>query len=415
MTKKSLRDERKSLALFLLAFIAYAFVYMTKNCYSAAMAAIVDEGIMTKSETGLIAAVFYLVYAPFQVVGGVAADKLSPGKLISFGMLGAGICNLLIYFIHNYVAMIVIWAANAVFQFGIWPAIFKIVSTELAEEHRMNGVFYISFASPLGLVLSYGFAIFISDWELNFLISAVVLFVLTAVFYIVYRDSEKHMVEQTPVLQKTEAVREKKSGGEVFALLMRAGIPIIMIVETVESFINLGVKSLVPVMLMESYESVTPAIANALNIILVIAGPIGLVLTRLPIFKKIRPTTGIAILLATMLLPLAVIALVGKIHIAAVVAALAFLMIVAGGVSIFFFYIAKKFDKFGCTGTVSGIINCMSAIGIVLANYVFASLADGMGWSVTTAAWLIITAAAVILAVILLPIWKRFTKKEGIE
>jgi len=41
---------------FLMIFTVYSFVYMTKNCYSAAMASIVAEGVMTKTETGVIAA-----------------------------------------------------------------------------------------------------------------------------------------------------------------------------------------------------------------------------------------------------------------------------------------------------------------------------------------------------------------------
>ena len=43
--------------------------------FTSAMAIIVEEGSMTKSQTGLINAMFWLVYAPFQVVGGLAVDK----------------------------------------------------------------------------------------------------------------------------------------------------------------------------------------------------------------------------------------------------------------------------------------------------------------------------------------------------
>ena len=45
------------------------------------------EGAMTKSQTGLITAVFYLVYAPLQVVGGIFADKYDPEKLIKIGLM----------------------------------------------------------------------------------------------------------------------------------------------------------------------------------------------------------------------------------------------------------------------------------------------------------------------------------------
>ena len=61
--------------------------------FTSAMAIIVEEGFMTKSQTGLINAVFWIVYAPFQIVGGIAADKYSPYKLIMIGLLGAAISN----------------------------------------------------------------------------------------------------------------------------------------------------------------------------------------------------------------------------------------------------------------------------------------------------------------------------------
>ena len=101
MKLKCLSDSKKSICLFLLVFISYSLIYMTKNCYSAAMADIVKDGIMTKSQTGLISACFYLVYAVFQVVGGVAADRFAPHKLVLIGYIGAGIANMLIYFIRH--------------------------------------------------------------------------------------------------------------------------------------------------------------------------------------------------------------------------------------------------------------------------------------------------------------------------
>lgn len=92
---------------------------MTKNMFSSAMATIVEEGFMTKSQTGLINAVFWLVYAPFQVVGGFAADKYSPYKLIVIGLVGAMIANIVIYFNQSYPVMMGAWVFNAIVQFGL--------------------------------------------------------------------------------------------------------------------------------------------------------------------------------------------------------------------------------------------------------------------------------------------------------
>ena len=87
---------------FWMLWIMYAVVYMTKNCYSAAMASIVHEGALTKSQTGFITAAFYLVYAPLQILGGIYADKYKPENMIKIGLIGGGIANLIIFFNQNY-------------------------------------------------------------------------------------------------------------------------------------------------------------------------------------------------------------------------------------------------------------------------------------------------------------------------
>ena len=194
MTRKSLRDNKKSILLFVLLFISYALIYLTKNCFSAAMAGIVNDGIMTKSQTGLLSAMFYLIYAPFQIVGGVAADKISPFKLLVFGFVGAGICNLLVFFAESYIAIMIIWSINAIVQFGVWPSIFKILTTELSPEKRSFGVCYISLSSTFGLLISYVSAIFITDWKTNFIMSAIILFAVVLIFIPCYLSISKSMV-----------------------------------------------------------------------------------------------------------------------------------------------------------------------------------------------------------------------------
>ena len=89
MNKRVINSEKASVYMFLTVFIMYTTVFMTKQCFNAAMAAIVNEGVMTKTQTGFIIMVFYAVYAPMQIVGGMAADRFDNSKLIMLGLLGA--------------------------------------------------------------------------------------------------------------------------------------------------------------------------------------------------------------------------------------------------------------------------------------------------------------------------------------
>jgi sugar phosphate permease len=406
---RSLKDSKKSIGLLLMLFVMYALIYMTKNCYSAAMASIVSQGIMTKSETGLIAAAFYIVYAPFQIVGGIAADRFSPYKLIMFGMLGGGLCNLLVYFFSdNYVAMLVIWSVNAILQFGIWPSIFKIITSQLCRKYRTRAVFYMSFSSTLGLIFSYACAAVITDWRFNFLLSAIVLFACVAIFGIAYRIIARSMtadeVADAPVMEK------KKREKGILLMILRSGVPMLLIVYAIHGFLNLGLKSLSPVMLIEAYPSLSPAVANALNIILILAGPVGLMLSRLPVFRRLSEPMVMSLMLGVVVPLLLVVTFVGQVHLAVILVSLTVMMVATGLMSVYFSYVSKTFEKYGCGATLAGLFNCMASVGIVLANFVFARIADDFGWGVTTKAWLLTAIGALILCAIAVPIWNRFKK-----
>ena len=409
MKTKYLENSRKSIVLMLLLVVSYSLIYMTKNCYTAAMASIVEEGIMTKSETGLISAVFYLVYAPFQIIGGIAADRLSPKWLITLGTLGGAIANILIYFTNSYIAMIAIWGFNAVVQFGVWPSIFKITTTELMPNQRTAGIFSVNSATAIGLFISYAMAVFISDWKDNFLYSAIILLIISVGFYFAYTALEKSMKHED--IQAPEPEKAKKKSQGRFSLIFKSGVPLLLLTSFTQNMINLGIKGITPVMLVENYKGVTASIASGLNIILVLATPIGMLLSCAPFFRRI--TTPLAISIFTMAtIPLLIVVLfIGKINVALIVATLAAIIVFTSATQLSFSYISRAFEKYGCVGTMSGLFNCASSLGIVAWNYGFTKLADSYGWGVTTKAWVIIMLLSLSFALISIPIWKRFIKK----
>lgn len=150
-----LENKKVSRNFFWMLWLMYAVVYMTKNCYSAAMASIVHEGVLTKSQTGLISAAFYFVYAPLQIVGGVFADKYNPERMIKIGLIGGGLANLIIFLNQNYYVMLFAWVFNSIIQFALWPSVFKIISSQLESEYKIKGIYYITFSSTFGLLLAY--------------------------------------------------------------------------------------------------------------------------------------------------------------------------------------------------------------------------------------------------------------------
>ena len=107
-----LENKHESRTFFWFLWVLYAVVSMTKNCYNGALASIVSEGILTKSQTGFITAMFYVVYTPLQIIGGMSTDRFSPERMIKIGLVGAAVANIIIFFNQNYYVMLAAWVFN---------------------------------------------------------------------------------------------------------------------------------------------------------------------------------------------------------------------------------------------------------------------------------------------------------------
>ena len=418
MKNKYMENEHLSLMLFMVVAVIYCLVYMTKNCFSAAMVLLVSEGVLTKTQTGNISAMFYLMYAPFQIVGGLAADRFSPYKLIAIGLLGAAISNIVIIFAGNYYVMMAMWSFNAAIQFGVWPAIFKIVSTMLSPVHRHNAVFYITFSGTAGSVLSYLVAGLVSEWKTNFEISAIVLFACLALWLVSGKYFAKNMIDEDPVSHGVAHLPEKKSHNpksddSMIKILATSGLGIMLPALMLQSMFSVGVQAVVPTMLKESYVGMSASIASVLNIFPILVAILGKYVMQFFYRKKTHnESLAMTICMLCMLVPLFVMLFVGKISVWYIVVMVSLILLISNASSIVSTaYLPVCFSSFGRTGTVSGIINAMASLGIVMANFVSPRLADMFGWVEVVYAWIIFAfVAALIFFVAFFP-WKRFVSK----
>lgn len=412
-TQKYLDSKKLSIVLFVFMFVMYATVYMTKNMFSAAMAVIVENGVMTKSQTGLITAVFWLVYAPFQVVGGFAADKYSPYKLIVIGLVGIVLCNLIIYFNQSYGVILTAWTVNAMLQFGLWPGVFKIVSTQTAPEIRGKAVFWLLLSTNVGLGLSMFVASFVKKWQDNFIFSAIFGIVMLVLFIVVYRILEKRMTEKEMVAPNSESKPEMEKT-PMMPLAIASGLTAMCIICLLRTSIDNGIKMMTPVMLMESYDNLPAAIATRLSTILVVFSVVG---TFTSGFVKECITGNEAkaqIILFGLSIPILVITLfIGKISYIWILLSLALVVGLVHGAAPFCQSFASiRYDRYGRIGTVSGILNAAASVGNVLASYVFAKMAEYMPWNKVVLFWMLIAAICVALCTGVLKRWTRFINNE---
>lgn len=413
MKARTLQTNRASILLLCALVSAYAFVCMTRNCFSSAMVFITDAENLSNFQTGLLNAAFYVLYAVFQVVGGCLTDKFHPERFVTLGLLGAGACNLVIFFNQSYPVMLVMWALNGVLQFGIWPAIFKLASTMTAPAMRERSLFIVTFANPIGVLANYLVAALIgAHWQLNFLVSAVGLVLIALLFEGTMRSLSKSVVVQELVPEKEGG--ESAVGAPRFStLLVSSGLLFLLGLSFIRTGFDFATKSLTPTMIKQSYANVTPVLATLLNIIVLVMNATGTALAYIiyPRFIK-NEATVLLILFAIALPPTCITLLVGKGSYWLIVMMLALIAMMMGAATLFTTsYIAARFNRLGCGATVAGLLNCLSSLGIVVAFTLFPALSDSrFGWQGVTVVWVILMALALALCVIVVPLWKKFLR-----
>lgn len=413
-----LEDKKKSLLLFWTVFFLYVLVYMTKNCFSAAMASIVDAGVLSKSQTGLVTAVFYLVYTPLQVVGGVVADRFKPDLLIKIGLIGGGIANAIIFFNQNYIVILVTWVFNAIIQFAVWPGVFKIISSQLVPEQRSRAAFFMSFSSTLGLMVAYIVAAIVDRWQDNFLISSVVLFLLSAVFHLITKRVEPYMVSDTAPrgVHSDKPLEIARHGMSTGKILLMGGIYFVVAYILLRSTVENGIKTLSSTMLMESYEQVSPAVGNLLNTLVILAGVLGTLAVRLGLCRIIKDEiVGTALLLVLCIPFVILLHFVGNYNVWIAVIALCVIVAALNGTHYLSLSYNMRFTRYGLNGTAAGITNAAGSFGIVIQSYGFTKLAEMTDWNTVADLWLGLIGVSALLLVIVLPTWKRFKALEKQE
>lgn len=413
-----LEDKKKSLWLFWTVFFMYVMVYMTKNCFSAAMASIVDAGVLSKSQTGLITAVFYIVYTPLQVVGGMVADRFKPDLLIKIGLIGGAIANAIIFFNQNYIVILVTWAFNAIIQFGVWPGVFKIISSQLIPEQRSRAAFYMSFSSTLGLMVAYIVAAVVSRWQDNFLISSVVLFLLTVAFHLITKRVEPYMVpDSAPRGVHTDKPLElARHGMSTGKILLMGGIYFFVAYILLRSTVENGMKTLSSTMLMEAYEQVSDSVGNLLNTLIILSGVLGTLAVRFGLSRIVKDELIGTLLLLALCIPLTVVLhFVGSYNVWIAVIALCIIVAALNGTHYLSLSYNMRFTRYGLTATAAGITNAAGAFGIVIQSYGFTKLAETTSWNFVADVWFLMLGGSTLLLILALPTWKRFTALERQE
>lgn len=409
----TLRDNKTSRNLFWYVAFLYAVVFMTKNCFGTALAGIVEEGSLTLSQTGFITSAFYIVYAPLQILGGMMSDKVRPDRLIKLGLFGGILSNTVIFVNHNYYVMLLFWVLNGILQSALYPAVFKIITSQLSPAWRKKGLFYFSFSSAIGLIFGYVTAALVTKWQYNFLVSAAASLFLYITFTVIYKNALGKMVPEAEKVKEKKKETTPLSMGTV-KLFLVSGFFFILPVNFFRYMVDNSLKNMTPVMLMKSYPNLNVTISNLLNVIILVSGLFGILLVRKFLYPRhIKNEVGCMLLLLVLMLPAGfIIKFTGIINVWIILFAMCILAMGLSGLVLMSSFYTGCFAAYGKNGTAAGVGNAATSLSIVLQSYGFSLLAEKFGWGAVTTAYMICIGLCILFTACALPLWTKFRKEN---
>lgn len=120
--------------------LGYSFFYTTRLSLSVAKKPLLDEGVLTKEQLGLMGSGLFFVYAFGKFSNGFLADHANIKRFMSFGLLMSALINIALGLSSHAYVFIGLWALNGWFQsMGSAPSCVSIF--QWFEPSRRGGVY----------------------------------------------------------------------------------------------------------------------------------------------------------------------------------------------------------------------------------------------------------------------------------
>lgn len=97
---------------FLSATVGYGLYYVCRLSLNVVKKPLVDGGILTEQELGIIGSALFFSYAIGKFVNGFLADRVNIKRFMAVGLAISSIINITLGFSHTFWVFVVLWGIN---------------------------------------------------------------------------------------------------------------------------------------------------------------------------------------------------------------------------------------------------------------------------------------------------------------
>jgi len=171
--------------------LAYGLSYTGRLALGVVKKPLIDGGIFTAADLGLIGSALFYTYAFGKLFSGLLADHANIRRFLAVGFFGSAVCNLLMGTSGHVAAAAVIWGLNGWFQSFGAPACVVAMTAWFSnrERGRYYGVWSTAHSIGEGLTfLVVGGVVAAFGWRAGFFLPSLILLAVAVGAYIWVHD-----------------------------------------------------------------------------------------------------------------------------------------------------------------------------------------------------------------------------------
>lgn len=208
LAEQQRRLKRMQWSTFLSATAGYGLYYVCRLSLNVVKKPIVEEGIFSETELGIIGSVLFFTYAVGKLTNGFLADRSNINRFMSTGLLVTALVNLCLGFIHSFVLFAILWGISGWFQ--SMGAASCVVGLSRWFDDKERGSFYgfWSASHNIGEALTFivvASIVSVSGWRYGFLGAGMIGLIGALIVWRFFHDSP-----QSKGLPAVNRPKEKK-------------------------------------------------------------------------------------------------------------------------------------------------------------------------------------------------------------
>jgi MFS transporter, OPA family, sugar phosphate sensor protein UhpC len=172
---KIYRNHRWS--IILTTTLGYSMYYICRLSFNVMKKPIIDEGLFSETQIGIIGSALYFTYAVGKFTNGFLTDRANIKRFMATGIFISAIINLILGFYHGFYAFILLWGLNGWFQsMGATPCAVALTRWYSYKERGTYWGFW-STSHNLGESLTFiltAFVVSIAGWRFGFEVAGII-------------------------------------------------------------------------------------------------------------------------------------------------------------------------------------------------------------------------------------------------